>query len=369
MIRILCVHQGYELYGSDRMFILSLKSFRQRYPDGHIVVHIPRIGELYDYILKENLADDLIVETMGVLRKSDLKRLRLKNLILPLLFLRKKIKFCNEFNIIYVNSIVVFEYLLACKFVTAIKIVHVHEMTTGLARWLFNNLIQISGCFSIFISNAVKENFPMISFGEIVHNGNTGFPQCERKFEGVLKILVIGRINSWKGQDFFVKAIAGFSPMVKEKLNVRIVGNVFEDQFCYLDKLKELVCKFEMERIISFYDFDSDPVMHYHWADVVVVPSKLPEPFGLVAIEAMSTGAIVLAANHGGLSEIFVDGTSGVYFEPNNECDLRKELTSLLNDTEKIRLLSRNSRERYLQNFTEEAYINRFISVLEKLSN
>ena len=43
---ILCVHQGYELYGSDRSFALSVRILRDTYPDAIIDVMIPKHGEI-----------------------------------------------------------------------------------------------------------------------------------------------------------------------------------------------------------------------------------------------------------------------------------------------------------------------------------
>jgi glycosyltransferase involved in cell wall biosynthesis len=51
-------------------------------------------------------------------------------------------------------------------------------------------------------------------------------------------------------------------------------------------------------------------------AAVVVVPSTYPEPLGLVAIEAMASGAIVVASATGGLVESVIDGVTGFLVEP-----------------------------------------------------
>jgi UDP-glucose:(glucosyl)LPS alpha-1,2-glucosyltransferase len=53
-----------------------------------------------------------------------------------------------------------------------------------------------------------------------------------------------------------------------------------------------------------------------HMADsaIIVVPSRWPEPFGLTALEAMASGAALIAARAGGLPE--VAGNAAWYFEP-----------------------------------------------------
>ena len=51
-------------------------------------------------------------------------------------------------------------------------------------------------------------------------------------------------------------------------------------------------------------------------AAVVVVPSVYREPLGLVAIEAMASGAIVVASASGGLVETVLDGVTGLSVPP-----------------------------------------------------
>ena len=49
-------------------------------------------------------------------------------------------------------------------------------------------------------------------------------------------------------------------------------------------------------------------------AAIVVVPSRWPEPFGLVALEAMACGAALICSPRGGLPE--VAGDAAVYADP-----------------------------------------------------
>jgi glycosyltransferase involved in cell wall biosynthesis len=51
-------------------------------------------------------------------------------------------------------------------------------------------------------------------------------------------------------------------------------------------------------------------------AAVLVVPSVYPEPLGLVALEAMASGAIVVASATGGLVETVLDGQTGLTVTP-----------------------------------------------------
>lgn len=64
---------------------------------------------------------------------------------------------------------------------------------------------------------------------------------------------------------------------------------------------------------------------------VAVAPSRWPEPFGLVALEAMAAGAPIVAAAHGGLLD-FLDDDTGELVTPGDAGALRDALGRLLAD-------------------------------------
>jgi glycogen synthase len=57
---------------------------------------------------------------------------------------------------------------------------------------------------------------------------------------------------------------------------------------------------------------------------IMVVPSLEPEPFGIVALEGLACGCLVVASNHGGLPEAL--GPHGVSFEPGNPLALAEAI-------------------------------------------
>jgi glycosyltransferase involved in cell wall biosynthesis len=72
-------------------------------------------------------------------------------------------------------------------------------------------------------------------------------------------------------------------------------------------------------------------------ASVVVVPSRWPEPFGLVAAEAMAAGVAVVASRTGGLAEIVEHGVTGCLVEPGDAGALADTLDDLLADPRRRR--------------------------------
>jgi glycogen(starch) synthase len=68
-----------------------------------------------------------------------------------------------------------------------------------------------------------------------------------------------------------------------------------------------------------------------HRAGCVVIPS-LYEPFGVVALEALASGAPVIAADTGGLHEILADTGAALLFEPGNDAQLADTIERVLTD-------------------------------------
>ena len=64
----------------------------------------------------------------------------------------------------------------------------------------------------------------------------------------------------------------------------------------------------------------------YDRARLVVVPSRWPEPFGMVGVEAMRRARPVVGARHGGIPEWLADTVTGWMFEPCTHRDLARVL-------------------------------------------
>ena len=72
-MRILCVHQGYELYGSDRAFIECVAAIREAWPGAEISVVLPREGAIVAPLAK--IASHIDVDPIWVLRRRGLAKL------------------------------------------------------------------------------------------------------------------------------------------------------------------------------------------------------------------------------------------------------------------------------------------------------
>jgi glycosyltransferase involved in cell wall biosynthesis len=89
-------------------------------------------------------------------------------------------------------------------------------------------------------------------------------------------------------------------------------------------------------------------------ADILILPSDRPEPFGLVLLEAFARGRCVVASNGGGATDIVTDGHNGRLFQLGSSEDLAACLFSL-NRVEAQRM-GTNARATYEEKYSIGAY-------------
>jgi glycosyltransferase involved in cell wall biosynthesis len=96
-------------------------------------------------------------------------------------------------------------------------------------------------------------------------------------------------------------------------------------------------------------------------AHYVIVPSDAPEPFGLVAIEALAMARPVIASSSGGPGEIVRDGVDGHLFENRNF----HQLATILNasSVEESCLMSEQARLRFEECYSLDAFYRRLASL------
>ena len=310
---VLCVHQGSERYGSDKSFVAAVAAIRHKAGWAARIL-LPGRGPI-DGLVADAALPPARTRHIWVLRKADLPRELTIGLPRNLWAVGRAMADLWRHDIVYVNTAVIVDFLFASILTRRRLIVHVREIPAGIAMTVIRRLLIAARARVIFNSRATATAFGLPPFIEqaVVHNGfDLPAPPARRAGgRARLRVLCIGRLNAWKGQEVLVEACALLPEDLQARLEVRIVGGVYRGQVHFRTALQDRIARHGLQGIIGMQDFADDPAPHYTWADVVVVPSTLPEPFGRVAIEGMAHGCAVLASDHGGLREIVVTGGPG----------------------------------------------------------
>lgn len=145
------------------------------------------------------------------------------------------------------------------------------------------------------------------------------------------------------------------------------IGSAPPNQDFFVTDLEDNIRKFNLSERAIIIPFQKNIWKFWDSIDIAVVSSTEPEPFGMVAIEAMAAKKPVIAANHGGLTEIVLPRETGFLFEPGNEHDLAKYLKILLNDPEKRKTFGDRGFERASTVFSLENHVQEFERIFREV--
>lgn len=365
---ILCVHQGTEKYGSDKSFVAAVAAIAQA-SQFQSTILLPGTGPILDLIDEYGLAAPL-TRHLWVLRKASF--LHDISLGLPgnLMAIVSAMRDLHRFDTIYVNTSVIMDFLLASIFTRRAIVVHVREIPTGINKKVIRGLLAMANARVIFNSMSTQTAFalPERVAQSVVYNGFDASPPARKLVGSMLNVLCIGRLNAWKGQEVLIDACGLLPAEARNKIRVRIVGGVYKDQTHYRAALVERIAQHDLQGMVTLHDFTDNPIEDYYHANVVVVPSTLPEPFGRVAIEGMAYGCAVIAANHGGLTEIVVEGETGWLVTPGSPYALRGAILQALATPSETRQRGERGRIRFEQVFTQAASDKALIAALRSLA-
>jgi glycogen synthase len=182
-------------------------------------------------------------------------------------------------------------------------------------------------------------------------------------------ILFLGRLVGVKGIDKLIMAMPHILTTIpKAKLVIVGVGEL-QEYFGNLTRTMRLG-----EYVKFCFDFipEEERILHYAACDVAVFPSYY-EPFGIVALEAMSMEkpVVVGAAGVSGMREIVIccgEEQCGYHIDPNNPSDIAWGVTSALESPEKAKFLGKNGRKRVLEEFTWSKIAQKTVELYEQIA-
>ena len=271
---------------------------------------------------------------------------------------------------------------------------HMHSTekgrTSGNGSDVVSNIEQRGGQMAdlvVTVSHAMKDELAELGFPnekvKVCYNGvdpekyspkqvseekKTELRQQYGLKENDLMALFIGRLVWVKGVD---KLIMAMPEVLKKVPNAKLVIVGLGDM---QDYLKALVNKLKLQDAVKFrFEFvpEEERIVHYAACDVAVFPS-LYEPFGIVALEAMSMEkpVVVGAAGISGMREVVVPSgpdQSGFHINPNDPVDIAWGVTSAIENPDRKIQLGQNGRRRVLQNFSWDVAAQRTIQLYSEL--
>ena len=135
--------------------------------------------------------------------------------------------------------------------------------------------------------------------------------------DGATVIMLPARVTAWKGHAVLIEALA----------HLHQTGGFMRDWVCIFvgetnaKEGSQLVAQAEHAHIAAHLRFAghcADMPAAMMLADMVIVPSRRPEPFGRVVVEAQAMGRPVIVSAHGAALETVENGVNGFSFPPDD---------------------------------------------------
>ena len=186
--------------------------------------------------------------------------------------------------------------------------------------------------------------------------------QIMRVPDGMLTVVMPGRLTAWKGQAVMLQAIARLAR--RDVCGVLVGSDQGRTKYTReLEKISESLGIADRVRIIGQVEDIPAALM---LSDVVVHASTQAEAFGRVVIEAQAMGRPVIATNLGGPSETVEHGVTGWLTNPGDVDSLARALDEALSmDAETRIALGHRARASVLNGYTLQGMRDATLDVYE----
>jgi glycosyltransferase involved in cell wall biosynthesis len=174
-------------------------------------------------------------------------------------------------------------------------------------------------------------------------------------------VLFVGRLVREKGVDLLLDALA----TIAGDWTCTVVGDGMTAQ-----KLQAHAKTLGIASRVRFAGWLNGEALaaEFDAASVVAVPSRWPEPFGIVGIEAMSRRRPVVAFRVGGIPEWLDDGVSGFAVEPLNVAVFAEKLQWIFAHPAEATAMGRAGRARVERDFDGRAHLSQLVPIYRELS-
>jgi len=197
--------------------------------------------------------------------------------------------------------------------------------------FMVGSLIDFSPaiCVSKWIEKEMKNKY----FAKETYVIPNGVKICEKNkklLNKKIRYIFCGRIDYTKGLDLALKALSNLKDRGFDNFVFHIYG---EGRDSYIDKCKKITKALNLTKEVKFCGKKDDMKKYYKHYDVLLMPTRMREPFGLVIIEAMQAGVVVIATNAYGPAEIIQDEKDGLLFKSEDVNDLTNTIQKLQKNT------------------------------------
>ena len=173
-----------------------------------------------------------------------------------------------------------------------------------------------------------------------------------------IDVIFVGRLTNLKGPDVVIDAVARAMPRVGRPMNVVFAGDGPER-----DYVREYATTRGVNARFTGWITAAERDTLLSDSTMLAVPSRWPEPFGLVGLEAAARGTPAVAFNTGGIRDWLTDDENGRLVAPSDDKGFADAIADIATKPALHARLSAGAREA-ASRFTVEAYLRALVPVL-----
>jgi len=241
---------------------------------------------------------------------------------------------------------------------------------TWLTRWLIRRMdavIATSGISASFLKREAVVVMHGVDTDCYAPPADRAAAFAEAKLPGRYAIGCFGRVRAQKGSDVFVDAMCRLLPNYPDFTAV-MVGAIVPEQQGFADHLRKKIEAAGLQsRIVITGELEIEEVQRWYRPLTIYAFTSRNEGFGLTLIEAMSSGAALVASRAGAAELVVEDGVTGVLTPPGDVDALVAALEPLMRDPAAATAMGARARARVEEKFSLDAEANRIADVYRTL--
>lgn len=223
----------------------------------------------------------------------------------------------------------------------------------------FSKILTLSD----FVRNHVKEIYGVQNVhtcygcAKEINKNNSKFNETDNQY-----FLTVSRLEGCKNIQNIIEAFALLEKQ-NELKNIRyyIIG-----QGPFKKYLNDLVIKYKLSSKIQLLDYvKREDLLAYYNNCLCVIYLPFDEPFGLPYLEAASFSKPSIASNHGGPSELIVNGETGLLVDPSDVNEIAEAVKEMNENKSARDKMGENAFKLLKEKFVWEKYFERYLAFLQ----
>jgi len=203
-------------------------------------------------------------------------------------------------------------------------------------------------CISNWMVDIMKNQYGSQKVHVVPNGTSISKERCTKKDDSIMKYMFCGRIDYSKGLDMAIKSLSYLKDNNCDDFEFHIYG---DGDKTYLKRCLKMITILNLQDQVFYHGKQDNLEEAYKQNHVLLMPTRMQEPFGLVLIEAMNYGVVPIAPNNYGPKEIIDDCKDGILFKQYDQKSFDEKLKLIHNNWDWMKDLRLNGFEKVEKNY------------------